>query len=80
MVRDELLEGNPALEELFPKEKDLRSLHEMDKTQNLALKKVASSAGSDHKSRDTKKSKGGKTITKTRSTESQNNNNNDGKP
>jgi len=31
VVRDELLEQNPLLEELFPKQKDLTSLHEIDK-------------------------------------------------
>lgn len=29
LVRDELLEANPFLEELFPKKKDLTSLHEL---------------------------------------------------
>lgn len=52
VVRDELLEGNPNLEELFPKKKDLTSLHEIDKN-NLGMKKISSN-GSDSKSRDTK--------------------------
>jgi hypothetical protein len=69
VVRDELLEGNANLEELFPKKKDLTSLHEIDK-QNLGVKKLASSNGSDNRSRDTK-SKTTKTgLKKTKSIES----------
>lgn len=64
VVRDELLESNPALEELFPKKKDLTSLHEIDKN-NLGVKKLASSNGSDSRSRDTKtRSKNGNKKTK----------------
>jgi hypothetical protein len=65
VVRDELLENNPLLEELFPKKKDLTSLHEIDKN-NKGLKKLASSNGSDNRSRDTKP----KSKSKSRSTES----------
>jgi hypothetical protein len=52
VVLDELLETNPLLEELFPKKKDLTSLHEIDKS-NLGMKKVGNSNSSDTKSRDT---------------------------
>jgi hypothetical protein len=70
VVRDELLEGNPFLEELFPKKKDLTSLHEIDKN-NLGVKKLASSNGSDNRSKDTKtKSKTGNSNKKTKSIES----------
>eukprot|EP00347_Sterkiella_histriomuscorum_P011805 403371031 len=76
VVRDELLENNPNLEELFPKKKDLTSLHEIDKN-NLGVKKLASSNGSDSRSRDTKsKSKIG-VNKKTKSIESGGNNDRD---
>lgn len=64
VVRDELLEGNPALEELFPKKKDLTSLNEIDKN-NLGVKKLTSSNGSDNRSKEAKsrvKSKKSKSI------------------
>jgi len=63
-----LLEQNPHLEELFPKQKDIASLTEIEKS-STALKKVASSNGSDNKSREAKKSKS-RGQTKTKSTES----------
>ena len=68
-VRDELLEQNPSLDELFPKKKDLNYLGELDKTTNNqgGMKKLASSNGSDNKSREAK-SKVGKS--KAKSTES----------
>lgn len=62
-VRDELLEQNPNLEELFPKKKDLTYLNEMDKAANNGIKKLASSNGSDNKSKEAK-SKVGKAKTK----------------
>ena len=65
VVREELLENNPLLEELFPKKKDLTQLHEIDKN-NQGLKKLASSNGSDHRSRDTKT----KSKSKSKSTDS----------
>jgi hypothetical protein len=70
VVRDELLESNPFLDELFPKQKDLTCLAEIDKNNLGNMKKLASSNGSDTKSRETKKSKGKLTQTKSKSTES----------
>lgn len=63
VVRDELLAGNPLLDELFPKKKDLAALLASDRTGGP--KQVASSTGSDSKSREAR-SRG----KKARSTES----------
>jgi Phosphatidylinositol-4-phosphate 5-Kinase len=74
LVRDELIESNPYLDELFPRKKDLGSLHELPNatgTVGAGFKKIASSNGSgsaDNKSKEAKKNKSAKS--KTRSTES----------
>lgn len=70
LVRDELIESNPYLNELFPRKKDLSSLNELPNASGtVGGKKLASSnSGSgDTKSKEAKKSKTSKG--KTRSTE-----------
>jgi hypothetical protein len=76
LVTDELLEGNPFLEELFPAKKDLTQLHMLPQQNPVGtgVKKLSSSGGdgsNDNKSKEAKKSKNSAGAkTKTRSTDS----------
>ena len=63
MVRDELLEENPILEELFPKQKDLTSLHEIEKTKGTGGMSIS----------DENKSLQSKTLSKSKKTKSNEN-------
>jgi len=74
LVRDELLEGNPFLEELFPKKTDLTSLHKLPAGSQFKKQPSSGSGSAEGRSREGKKSKSGsggnKTGNKTRSTDS----------
>lgn len=52
-MRDELLEVNPALIELIPQTKDLRSLNDLDKS--VGSKKLSSIGSGDYKSKERNK-------------------------
>lgn len=58
VVQNELLLQDPSMQELFPMQKELNSLKDIDK--GLGFKNFASSNGSDSKSRETLKHKGKK--------------------